>query len=107
MMPNYEKHISVRVKIADVPLACLQAYIDSNKDGTPTAMGFTKKTGWFVIWTAGQGPGLAWQEHCEYATDKGKCTYWNEKGTVFCKRNVCAWSARKNDDTWWEERPKK
>jgi hypothetical protein len=63
MIPaDFEPYIQEKVAPHDVPLDALRAYIESAKDGTPTAIAKHPEFGWAVIWTAGQGPGFAWVE---------------------------------------------
>jgi hypothetical protein len=51
-----------KLKVKDVPVACLHAYASSSIQGVSAGIGWIKSVGWFVLATAGQGPVLVWQE---------------------------------------------
>lgn len=60
---EYERYIVPEAEgRAHAPAAAVAAYESSAADGTPTAFARHPDYGWAVVWTAGQGPGIAWEE---------------------------------------------
>lgn len=53
-----------KLKVSEVPPACLRAYCESTLAGgktlIPTGIGYEGTIGWFVLSTQGQGPCLVW-----------------------------------------------
>lgn len=60
-----EKHLLSQEEIrtrTDIPLEAIRVYEEGIAEGVPTGISLHPEHGWMVIWSAGQGPGIAWME---------------------------------------------